>query len=59
LDEEVLSSKVLYFVKKYWLPVALALFGFVFFGYGLISLLTKIKKTRRRFSQNHILQALL
>jgi hypothetical protein len=59
MDEEALSSKVLPFVKKYWLPIALAMFGFVFLGYGLIFLLIKIRRTKMKFSQSHIPQILL
>jgi len=44
MDEEFLASKILPFLKKYWLPLALALFGFVFLGYGLIAFINQNQK---------------
>lgn len=45
MDVEVLISQYSPKLRRYWLPIALALLGLIFFVYGLISLLGSTSKT--------------
>lgn len=49
--EEILA-KISAFVKTYWLPLALGVFGLLFVLYGLIYLLSTNQKSHLEFSQN-------
>lgn len=44
MDLELLSERIKPVLKQYWLPIALALVGLIFFAYGLISLLGSASK---------------
>ncbi len=46
MDFEALFSQYSPLLRKYWFTLALALFGLIFFGYGLISLLGSSSKDK-------------
>jgi competence protein ComEA len=46
MDVESLPAQYLPLLKKYWLPLALFLFGLIFFAYGLMSFLGSSSKTQ-------------
>jgi competence protein ComEA len=45
MEPDELTAKLVPFAMKYWLPLLLALFGLIFFIYGLISLFSSSQKS--------------
>jgi competence protein ComEA len=52
MEIEEIVARLLPLVKKYWLPLLLASFGLILFGYGLISLFVSKEQAQDSFSQD-------